>query len=250
MSRVRTWLVSDKQFLKYYRVFTRRFSDRCRPCLFSSALNPINFSSYLSFLFSNQNKRNATTSSASSALRVPPTGGTLSFDEQKHICFFEMEKIPARYREGLVAFLDKHRPRIYLCSIFSPKSFSFGLAEKSDFYFIKKRSWRPVAFQINSVFTRLEHRQAILPELSPRFSLQEKLVLRIFWRFRRRFLSLDDLSAYAYGRRMPRNLHASEVAVYELRDKLKSLTGITAAINRIKNFGYRMEDRVWEELLK
>jgi hypothetical protein len=247
MSRVRTWLVSDKLFLKYFRACTRRFPHRCSAHFFSSALNSINFSSYLSFFFRNQSKGNRT---APSAPRVPPTGGTLSFYGQKDLWFFEIEKVPARYRTGLVKLLEKYRPKIYFCAVFSPRDFSYGIAEKSDIYFVKKRSWQPVVAQINSVFTRLERRRAILPELPTKFTLQEKLVLRIFWRFRKKFLSLDDLSCYTYGHRMPRNRHASVVAVAELRDKLSKFTGIEAAINRVKNYGYRVEDRVWDKLLK
>jgi len=250
MSRVRTWLVSDKQFQQYFQACARRFPGRCRAHLFSPALNPINFSSYLTFLFRSQNKRIATASSAPSALRVPPTGGTLSFGGQEHVWFFEIDKVPVRYREGLVKLMEKYRPRIFLCSLFTPRNFSFDLAEKSDFYFIKRRSWKTVAVQLGSVFTRIERRRAVLPELPRRFTLREKLVLRIFWRFRRRFLSLDDLSSYAYGHRMPRNRHAAEVAVSELRGKLIGLTGVDAAISRIKNYGYRVEDGVWDELLK
>jgi len=161
-----------------------------------------------------------------------------------------MEKVPARYRAGLVRLLQKYRPKLYFCAFFSPRNFSFGLAQNCDFYFIKKRSWLPLAAQIDSVFARLERRRAILPELPPKFTWQEKLVLRILWRFRKRFLSVGDLSSYAFGRRMPHNLHASAVAVAELRDKLSDLTGIETAINRVKNYGYRVEDRVWDELLK
>jgi len=163
-----------------------------------------------------------------------------------------MEKVPARYRAGLAKLLDKYRSRLYFCSVFSPRTFSFGLAEKSDFYFIKKRGWQPVAKQIGSVFARLDQRQAIMPELDlpPRFTLQDKLVLRIFWRFRKGFLSLNDLSSYAYGRRLPHNLHASEVALCKLRRRIKRLTGVDGAIERVRNYGYQIGDRVWDELLK
>lgn len=72
--------------------------------------------------------------------------------------------------------------------------------------------------------------------------------MRIFWRFRSRFLRLEDVSSYVYGRRMPKNLHTTEVIISGLRSKLKKITGRHEVIKRVRNYGYKIEDGVWDDL--
>jgi len=246
MSRFKTWLISDRRFLNYFRATTRRLPNHCHSFLYSSSLSATRYSSYLSFFFQNKSKR----VSAPSTPKVPPTGGTFSFQEQKNIWLFEIEKIPPRYREGLIKYLEKYRSRIFLFSVFSPHSYSYDLAEKSDYYFVKKRSWTPIIKQMSYVFSRALATRSVLPDFPRKFTLREKIIMRALWRFRHQFLSLEKVSSYIYGRRMPRNLHSTEAIISRLRNKLTCLTGKHTAIKRIRNYGYRMEEEIWKDLFE
>jgi len=133
--------------------------------------------------------------------------------------------------------------------VFKPDCFSSSLAEMSDFYFIKKRSWLPIAKQAENIFSRLLIRQAVVPDFSPKYTFKEKLVMRILFRLRRRVISLEEISSYVYGRRLNKNLHATEVAIAGLRRKLSKITGRETTISNIRNCGYRIGKEVWENIL-
>jgi|GEM_PF-1962041 len=277
MSRVKTWLISDKKFFNHFRAFSRKLPGHCRSCLFSPEFATMDHFSYLSYLF----PRREFTKSAEScthhpktptAPRVPPTSGALSLyedrinntprkntdityrareiaSEQKIIWLFEIDKIPPRYREGLIKLLNKHRSNNFLCSVFSPRSFSYGLANESDFYFIKKRNWLPILKQLNSIFSRVLSRGSVSPNFPKKFSLREKLVIRTLYRFRRSFASLEDISSYLYGKRLTRSMHCSEVAIADLRKKLRKITGRRNVINNVRSYGYKINDKAWKEIL-
>lgn len=255
MSRVRTWLVSDKKFHRYLRAI-KNFPGDCHSLFFSQSFSSINFSTFLScFFFQNQPMR----TSAPSTLRVPPTGGTLSFRRntaccippvEKNILICEVEKIPARYREGLIKYLNKYRSSILLCSVFTPRTFSFDLAEKCDSYLVKKRSWFPATKQVENFIRRIASRESIFPNFSRRLTLREKLAMRILWKFRQRFVRLEEVSSYLYGKRMPKNMHASETTIFELRERLRSITGREKVLNCSRNCGYRVDEEVWKDIIE
>lgn len=238
--------MSDKKFYFYLRAFGK-FPGDFRDLIFSQNLSTTSYSSYLSsFFFQKKQIKNPSTPST---LRVPPTGGTLSFNE-KNIWILEMEKIPARYRGGIIKYLDRNRSSIFLCSIFNPRTFSFDLAEKSDFYFIKKKSWIPAIRQLKDFAFPSIVKESMIPKFSPKLSLKEKLAIRMLWKFRQRFIRLEELSSYLYGRRMPKNLHASETTILELRDRLKKITGRENIINCCRKYGYRIKQDAWKDIIE
>jgi len=283
MSRFRTWLISDKKFFNYFRAFSRKLPNHCRSCLFSTEFIAINYSSYLSYLFFQRKFTKCAEPhflvKNPENLRVPPAGGTLSLcgwgnasrcgnnpsgwpaglassgwqyapkKEEKIVWLFEIDKIPSRHREGLVKLLNKHRANNFLCSIFSPRSFSYALAGESDLYLIRKKSWLPVLRQLNSIFLRIYSRSSVLPNFPQKMTLREKLVIRILYRFRHGFASLDDISSYLYGRRLAKNMRCSEAAIADVRQKLVRITGRKNVINNVRRYGYRIDERMWEKIL-
>ena len=260
MSRTKTWLVSEKIFFNYFRAFSKDFPQKCHSCFFTSDYSVVNYSSYLSSIFRDNFKRTTTSSSP----EVPPTGGTFSFSEEnskkfldenslqeeKIVCLLEIEKIPTRYREGLIRLLENNRPKIYLCSFFNSHNFSYELASKSDSYLIKKRSWIPIAKQLSSIFRRASKLSATIPKLPEKFTLKEKVAIRLLWKFRHRFVQLDELSSYLYGYKMPRNLHSSEAIISELRKKLNNYYPSGKTIERLRNYGYKINEQVWNKLFE
>lgn len=221
----------------------RKIPSDFRTLFFSSKLSAINFSAYLSNLFIPQKTK-------PQALRVPPTGGTFSLTEQKIIWLLEMDKVPARYREGLIKYLNRYRSSILLYSIFSPRSFTFEMAERADGFYIKKQSWYPAAKEVENFIRQSNSRGGRIPQFSRRFSLKEKLAMRILWKFRNRFVKLEDLSSYIYGRKMPKNLHASETTLYELREKIKIITGRDKILKCKRNYGYQLDPDSWEDIVE
>lgn len=255
MSRVVMWLWGQKKLQNYFRALNRQLPERCCNLYLLPPAPTVNYSTYLSSYLQNRDFKNQDCSfqaGASSSPQVPRhRRGTFSFtEEEKIILISEIEKIPSRYRAGLVKLVETHRSDIFLCSIFKPAEFNFDLAEKSDFYCLKKSSWRPIVRELKSALVRFSLQGAALPKLNPRFTLREKLIMRILFRFRQRFVKVEEISSYLYGRRMNRNIHASEVTLMGLRRKLKQLTGRATVIRNVRNFGYQIPDEIWNELTK
>lgn len=255
MSRVHTWLIGQKKLEKYFRAICQRIPGRYSSSLLLPPLTTQNYSSYLSSYLNRCCQKDTNPSSP----KVPPPGGTFSFrrasiesnsQRDKILVISEIRKIPSYQRANLVKLIERHRSQVFLCSIFNPLNFNYNLAEKNDFYFIKKRNWLPIFKQLNGVYKQMSARAGDLPEFPRRFTLKEKLVMRILWRFRRRFLTLEDISSYLYGRRMTHNLHSSEEVVWRVRRKLQRITGRSKVISNNRNFGYRVRDEVWNEINK
>ncbi|MFH1182977.1 MAG: helix-turn-helix domain-containing protein [Candidatus Moraniibacteriota bacterium] len=254
MSRVRTWLWGQKKLQNYFRALTHELPRQCRNLRLLPPTSQVNHSAYLSSYFQNNIRKNqdrSCSAGASPSPKVPPPGGTFSFPgDNKTILLAEINKIPSRYRAGLVSLIEKYKSSVYLCSIFKPNDFNFGLAEKSDFYCVRRRSWLPVIRELRSIFTRLAARGDKLPNFPEKFTLREKLIMRMLFRFRQRFVKIEEISSYVYGRRMNRNIHSSEVIISGLKQKLSKVTGRNAALNNVRNYGYRVADEVWDEIEK
>lgn len=253
MSRVRTWLWGQKKLQNYFRALTHQLPPQCRNLWLLPPTSDVNYSSYLCSYLQKNNFRNQDRSNpngAPSSPKVPrQRRGTFSFSgDDKIILISEINKVPSRYRAGLVKLIEKYKSRVYLYSIFEPNDFNFDLAEKSDFYCVRKRSWLPVMGELKSMFKQLIVRGESLPDFPPRFTLREKLVMRMFFRFRQRFVKIDEISSYIYGRRMNRNIHASEIIISCLKNKLRKITGRNLALRNVRNYGYRVADEVWEEI--
>lgn len=271
MSRVTTWLWGQKRPQNYFRALTRHLPTQCRNLYLFPPASEVNYSTYLSSYLQNKDFKNQDRpfrTGASPSPKVPRhRRGTFSFgrniarrshiaryvaaeETEKIVLITEVNKIPSYYRAGLVNLVEKHKSRVYLCSIFKPHDLNFGLAEKSDFYCLKKGGWRPVMRELKNAFTRFSFQGAAMPEFNPGFTLREKLIMRIFFRFRQRFVKVEEISSYIYGRRMTRNLHTSEVILAGLHRKLKKITGRATVIQNVRNYGYQISDEIWDELTK
>lgn len=250
----RVWLWGQKKFQNYFRALTRCLPPKCRNLLLLPSTSQVNYTVYLSNLLQKNKFKiqdRSLSSGAPSSPKVPPPGGTFSFPgEDKFILVSEINKIPSRYRAGLIRLIEKYKSRVYFCSIIKPNEFNYSLAEKSDIYYIHRRSWLPVIRELKSAFNRLMARGESLPDFPPRFTLREKLIMRLLYRFRRRFVKIDEISSYIYGRRLNRNIHASEAIVANLRKKIEKLSGNKQVLRSVRNFGYHLNEEVWEKLTR
>lgn len=254
MSRTKVWLWGQKKLQNYLRALKRYLPPQCSNLSTFSSSSEINYSAYLSsYLQKNKfNKKDCSFfSGAPSSPKIPRhRRGIFSFsEEEKFIFVSEINKIPARYRAGLINLIEKHKSRVYFCPVFKPNNFNYDLAEKSDIYFIYKRSWLPVICEIKNALERLTLRGESLPEFIPRFTLREKLLVRLLFRFRKRFLKIEEISSYIYGRRLANNIHSSEAIVAGLRRKIEKITKNKPVLRSIRNYGYQLEDEIWERLV-
>lgn len=253
MSRVRTWLWGERKLQNYFRALIRHLPSQCRNLSLLPPTSRVNYSAYLSSYLQNNIHQYQDRSFRNGAFlpsKVPrQRRGTFSLSgDDNNILISEFNIIPTRHRAGLIRLIDKYRSRVYLFSIFKPKDFNFNLAEKSDIYCIQKNNWQPVVRELKNSFTRILARKDNIPTFPPRLTLREKLVMRILFRYRQRFVNIEEISSYIYGRRMTRNIHASEVIISNLRHKLNKLSGRNSALPNVRNYGYRVADEVWEKI--
>lgn len=270
MSRVVTWLWGQKRLQSYFRALTRHLPVQCRDLRLLPA-SKVNYSSYLSSYLQNKDFKNPGCSFPKGDSLPPKVPrhqrGTFSLDGnapmvdsntswrvpaeiEKNVFIAEINKIPSRYRAGLARLAETHRSKVFLCLIFSPSELNYELAKKSDFYCLKKRNWQPVIRELGAAFARFSAQGDVFPTLKPRFTLREKLIIRILFRFKQRFVKVEEISSYLYGKRLSKNIHASEVILAGLRQKLENLTGRATAIRNIRNYGYQIQNDVWEKIIK
>lgn len=258
MPSLNFWLTGNKNLVKYFRAAKKKNRERINNFLYLPAASVVNYSAYLSYLFFLISRRNRMSSSPSLSPKVPSQDGTFSLYKNKEfppqllktknkyrtnevVWFWDINAIPSRHREGLVRILNRHRNRVISGIIFSPTQFSYSLAEMSDFFLIKKRSWRRIVEEINVRIGKLSTRGQDIPIFPLKFSLKEKLILRILWRYRNRFITLEEISSYVHGRRSRKNLHACEMVIFEMRKKLKLYTGRSDVLSYMRRFGYKAD---------
>ncbi|MBM3256479.1 MAG: helix-turn-helix domain-containing protein [Candidatus Moranbacteria bacterium] len=260
MSSIWTWLTGKKKFYRLIRAHYHFLSPNCRNLLFLPPSSIVNYSAYLSSCLQKKFTKDNTPSSPKVPRQrrgtfsfygtVPPALPPILKKPAKIIWLWNIAEIPSHRKIALAKIAQKHRSSVISESIFSPRNFSYDLAKNNDWFFVKKHGWRPVIWQIITQHKKLACRGDAVPEFPPRFSLRERLVLRILWKFRHRLTSLEEISSYVYGRRFYKNLHASEVIIAGLRKKLKKLFGRRDLLNNYRSYGYHIDKDIWKDISK
>jgi hypothetical protein len=260
MSSIWTWLTGKKKFYRLVRANFHFLPVNCRNLLFLPPSSVVNYSAYLSSCL----QKNFTKDNTPSSPKVPrqrrrtfsfygktlPTQPSALSKPTKIIWLWDIPGIPSHRKSMLVKIAQRHKSSIISESIFSPRDFSYDLAKNNDWFFIKKYCWRPVIWQIIAQHKKLARWGESVPEFPPRFSLRERLVLRVLWKFRHRFINLEEISSYVYGRRLNRNLHAAEVIIAGLRKKLRKIFRKENPLNNYRSYGYQVEQDIWEDIAK
>lgn len=242
MSRLSFWLTGGKKFIQDFKTI---FRNRLNSIDDFSVLSPssvINYSSYLSYFY--QKSKGV----SSPAAKVSSPDETFSFYRNENdpkynhkiIWLWDIEKIPTRYRAGFIKTASKY-PSVLKGHLFLPVNFSYTLAEKSDLFLLKKNSWLPVFKEIEARLPGLIKRGERIPRFPNRFTTKEKIILRLLFRLRRRFISIDEIAGYLYGRHMRKNLRSTAFLVFTLRKKLDRLTGQKNLMKNSRKFGYKVD---------
>ncbi len=247
-----TWLISKKESLDCLKMAVESLKKPSS----SIFLPPVSLSNYITHFFNfleNQKLKNhqfPPLVPSPLSPKVPLSRGTFSFSGPKKIFspmkilwLWEAESFPFFYRNRLIKLIDRYRSYIFLGIIFSKRNFSDNLATKSDFFLIKNSSMAKIVPEIKINLAKNLFRGEEIPCFPTKFTLKERLALRILWRLRHRATKLEEISSYVYGRRLGKNMHASEVIISKLKRKINYLTGQTNFIQTIKKYGYRIDPR-------
>ncbi len=241
MSRLSFWLTGGKRFIENFKTI---FQDRLDSIDDFSVLPPSSVINYSAYLSSTYKKSKGV---SSSSLKVSSSDETFSFyrenkDNLGHriVWLWDIAKIPSRYRAGLQQIASKY-PSILKGHIFIPTDISYDLAEKSDFFLLKRQRWVEIFRELEGRLPSLLRRGERIPRFIDRFTTKEKLVLRLLFKMRRRAVSIDEISGYLYGRHMRKNLRASAFLIFALRKKIDRLTGRKNLIRNSRKFGYQID---------
>lgn len=241
MSRLSFWLTGGKKFIQDFQTI---FRNRLNSFDNFSVLSPssvINYSSYLSSFYQKSKGE------SSSPPTVSSPDETFSFygrdgDANLHrrvLWLWDIEKIPVRYRPGFLKMAAKY-PSVLKGHLFLPSNLSYECAEKSDFFLLKKNSWIPVFKEIEGRLPSLLRRGERIPQFSSRFTTKEKIILRLLFRLRRRFISTEEVARYLYGRCLKKNRRSAAFLIFALRKKLDRLTGQKNLVENSRKFGYKV----------
>ena len=244
MSRLSFWLTGGKNFINNFKTII--LNNRLNSVDDFSVLSPssvINYSSYLSSIY-----KKSKGELSHPANRVSSPDETFSFYREdghpsfnrKIIWLWNIQNIPPRYRAGLAKLASKY-PDIIKSHFFVPSDISYDLAGKSDFFLLKKNHWLPVLKEFELRLPSLMKRRERIPSFSDQFTLKEKIILRLLFKLRKRFIPIDEISGYLYGRHMKKHLRASAFIVFALRKKLDRLTGQKNFMQNYRKFGYKVD---------
>ncbi len=243
MCRLSFWLTGSKKFADCFKsVFRKHLNSKDDFCFLSSS-SVINYSSYLSGFFKKSMSENF---SPSHSPQVSSPDGTFSFngdsaeEGRKIVWLWEINKIPVRYRKGLVQLGNRYSKHVLTGGLFVPRDFSFDLATKNDFFILRKEGWPAIWKEVEARLESLRSRGEKIPDFSSPFTTKEKIILRLLFRSRDRFVRLEEICAYLYGRRMIKNLRASSFLIYALRKKIDRLTQTKNVMESFRKFGYRL----------
>ncbi len=254
MKSIENFITGEKRFRKNIKSLISFLPDHYRKSYETYPLSLINYSSYLSNLF----QKNFL-SSTSSSLKVPSTDGTFSFprrtkeisdsnSQQKIFWYWNVGDTPSRLREGLVKLFQRYQSQVFLYLFFSPSSFNYSLASKSDFYAIRKNNYFMTTREFVKTKQIMLKRREVLPQTSSFLSKKEEALFLVLWRFRFGFLGLEEISSYLYGNRLRRSIRSSEVLLWTLKNKLEKLYFETKPIEHYRYLGYKLREGVVKKI--
>jgi len=233
--KIVSWLFGREEFIKHFKKYARDFAPQYR-----SVFNSLSFHNLADPFLKRKFIKKSIASPAPKAPSSPDGASSFNEAQFKRVWILEVEHLSSMDISKLIDLFEDYSSITYLICIFTPQNFCSNLAKKSDFYLIKKDSWNEVIRKIQEIYIVIERMGSKVPYFWNNFTKREKEILRILWKNRERYVSLEEISSYLYGRRLRNNLHSSEVIISILRKKLKNLVEKNILLYS-RNLGYILD---------